>query len=372
LKKKSKRNLINYLTNLINLTVTKKKIISLDAMGGDNAPESIIEGANIISCARSDIEFLIYGDQSKINPILSKFPVLEKVSKLIHTDVYISSDEKPSVALRRGAQSSMRLAINSVKSGESSAIISAGNTGALMAISKVILRALPDIDRPAIVTALPNIKGTKTIMLDMGANIDCSSEILYQFAVMGYVFAKVAHKIEKPKIGLLNVGSEDLKGNDMVRSASSLIKESDLSDYFYGYVEGDDICKGDIDVVVTDGFTGNISLKSIEGTAKLISHTLEKGFRTSLLSKLGYLLAKPALTKTFKEIDPKSHNGAMLIGLNGIVVKSHGGAEKYSFANAIEVAIRLVEDNINQKIIQEIESSNYLERDYIDDISGTL
>lgn len=341
-------------------------------MGGDNAPDSVIYGANIIASSRSDIDFLIYGDESKISPILAKCNFLQKRSKLIHTDSFISADEKPSVALRRGAKSSMRLAINSVKSEDSDAVISSGNTGALMAISKVILRALPDIDRPAIVTSIPNIKGKNTIMLDMGANVDCSSEILYQFAVMGYVFAKAAYKVEDPKIGILNVGSEDLKGSDMVRSAAILLKESDISKYFYGYVEGDDITRGVVDVVVTDGFTGNISLKSIEGAAKLISNTLKQGFKSSILAKIGYLLASRSLKKVLKKIDPNTYNGAMLIGLNGIVVKSHGSANAKSFANAINVAISLIEDNINDRIVQEIESSSYLQKDYIDDISGAL
>lgn len=341
-------------------------------MGGDFAPESVIKGADIIAASRSDIEFLIYGDESKISPILDKCNSLKKKSKLIHTDSYISADEKPSIALRKGGKSSMRLAINSIKEGKSDAIVSAGNTGALMAISKVILRALPDIDRPAIVTSIPNVKGRNTTMLDMGANVDCSSEILYQFAVMGYVFAKAAYKVENPKIGILNVGSEDLKGSDMVRSAAALLKESDISEHFYGYVEGDDITRGVVDVVVTDGFTGNISLKSIEGAAKLISNTLKKGFKSSPLAMLGYFLASRSLKKVLKKIDPNTYNGAMLIGLNGIVVKSHGSANAKSFSNAIDVAISLIEDNINDKIVQEIESSSYLQKDYIDDISGAL
>lgn len=352
--------------------MAKNKTISLDAMGGDYAPDSVINGANLIASSRSDIEFLIFGDERKILPLLNKTTFLKKKSKLIHTDRCISADEKPSVALRKGANSSMRLAVNSIKSGDSDAVVSAGNTGALMAISKVILRALPDIDRPAIITSIPNLKGKNTVMLDMGANVDCSSEILYQFAVMGYVFAKTAYKIKNPKIGILNVGSEELKGSDMVRSASTLLKESDISEYFYGYVEGDDITKGTVDVVVTDGFTGNISLKSIEGTAKLITRTLKKGFKSSIMAKIGYLLASKALKKVLKDLDPNTHNGAMLIGLNGIVVKSHGGANASSFANAINVAISLIEDNINDKIVREMDSSSYLQKDYIDDISGIL
>ena len=352
--------------------MAKNKTISLDAMGGDYAPDSVINGANLIASSRSDIEFLIFGDERKILPLLNKTTFLKKKSKLIHTDRCISADEKPSIALRKGANSSMRLAVNSIKSGDSDAVVSAGNTGALMAISKVILRALPDIDRPAIITSIPNLKGKNTVMLDMGANVDCSSEILYQFAVMGYVFAKTAYKIKNPKIGILNVGSEELKGSDMVRSASTLLKESDISEYFYGYVEGDDITKGTVDVVVTDGFTGNISLKSIEATAKLITRTLKKGFKSSIMAKIGYLLASKALKKVLKDLDPNTHNGAMLIGLNGIVVKSHGGANASSFANAINVAISLIEDNINDKIVREMESSSYLQKDYIDDISGIL
>jgi glycerol-3-phosphate acyltransferase PlsX len=352
--------------------VANNKIISLDAMGGDYAPESVINGANLIASSRSDIEFLIFGDERKILPLLSKATFLKKKSKLIHTDRCISADEKPSIALRKGANSSMRLAVNSVKSGDSDAVVSAGNTGALMAISKVILRALPDIDRPAIITSIPNLKGKNTVMLDMGANVDCSSEILYQFAVMGYVFAKAAYNIKNPKIGILNVGSEELKGSDMVRSASILLKESDISEYFYGYVEGDDITKGTVDVVVTDGFTGNISLKSIEGTAKLITRTLKKGFKSSIMAKIGYLLASKALKKVLKDLDPNTYNGAMLIGLNGIVVKSHGGANARSFANAINVAISLIENNINDKIVREIESFSCLPKDYIDDINSIL
>lgn len=352
--------------------MVKNKTVSLDAMGGDNAPDIVIKGAELVASSNSNVDFLIYGDENKISPLLNSCPSLKKKSKLIHTDSYISADEKPSNALRKGGSSSMRLAINSVKSGESQAVISAGNTGALMAMSKVVLRALPDIDRPAIVTSIPNIKGKNTIMLDMGANVDCSSEILYQFAVMGYVFAKAAYDIKSPKIGILNVGSEDLKGSDMVRSVFTLLKESDFAEHFHGYVEGDDITKGEVDVVVTDGFTGNISLKSIEGTAKLIANTLKKGFTSSLMSRLGYLLASKALKKVFKEIDPKSYNGAMLIGLNGIVVKSHGSANAKAFANAINVATSLIDNNINQKILQEMESSSYLQKDYIDDISGIL
>jgi len=248
----------------------------------------------------------------------------------------------------------MRLAINAVKDGDADVAVSAGNTGALMAIAKIVLRPLPSIERPAIVTSIPNQKNSGTVLLDMGANVECDSDVLYQFAIMGHAFAKIALKIKNPKIGLLNIGSEDVKGNDAVRSAAALLKESELKDNFYGYVEGNDITNGTVDVVVTDGFTGNVSLKVIEGTAKMVSEVLRSAFSSSFISKLGYLLARPAIIKARKKMDPRLHNGAMLVGLNGVVVKSHGGTDAIGFANAISVAISLVKDKINEKISNEI------------------
>ncbi|MFT5703998.1 MAG: glycerol-3-phosphate acyltransferase PlsX [Rickettsiales bacterium] len=337
--------------------MTNKIYIALDCMGGDSAPHSVIEGANIVSSANPKIHFLLYGNSTILNPILDKCIALKKNSTLFHTDQVIEADEKPSTALRKGTNSSMRLAIDAVRDGVADAVISAGNTGALMAISKIILRPLASIDRPAIVTFMPNQKNTATVMLDMGANLDCNSEVLFQFAIMGSAFAKAVLKITKPSIGILNVGSEDLKGSDSVKAAAALIRESDLSDSFYGYVEGDDIAKGTVDVVVTDGFCGNITLKAIEGTAKMISGTLKTGFNKTIFAKIGYLLARRSLKSALKRLDPRNYNGAMLVGLNGVVVKSHGGADKISFANAIRVTISLVEDEINQKIIEEIKIS---------------
>ena len=328
--------------------------IALDCMGGDNAPKIVIEGANIIASKQNDIHFLLYGDSSEIDLTLNNFPKLKVKSTTIHTDQAISSDEKPSIALRRGTKSSMRLAINAVKDGDADVAVSAGNTGALMAIAKIVLRPLPSIERPAIVTSIPNQKNSGTVLLDMGANVECDSDVLYQFAIMGHAFAKIALKIKNPKIGLLNIGSEDVKGNDAVRSAAALLKESELKDNFYGYVEGNDITNGTVDVVVTDGFTGNVSLKVIEGTAKMVSEVLRSAFSSSFISKLGYLLARPAIIKARKKMDPRLHNGAMLVGLNGVVVKSHGGTDAIGFANAISVAISLVKDKINEKRSNEI------------------
>lgn len=325
-------------------------------MGGDNAPKIVIEGAEIIASSDKDIHFLLFGDSKKIDPILQNCPNLKGRFSLSHTDEFISADEKPSIALRKGTNSSMRLAINAVKDGNADVIVSAGNTGALMAIAKIVLRPLPSIDRPAIVTSIPNQKKKATVLLDMGANVECNSDVLYQFAVMGHAFAKVVLKIEKPSIGILNVGSEDLKGSDAVRSASLLLKDSDLKEYFYGYVEGDDITKGTVDVVVTDGFSGNITLKAIEGTSKLISGLIKEGFMNSIFSKIGYLLAGPSIQRATKIMDPRMHNGAMLVGLNGVVVKSHGSTDAIGFSNAIKVAISLVENKINEQITEELKS----------------
>lgn len=339
--------------------MTNKITIALDCMGSDRGPQVVIEAADLVAAKNPYVNFLLYGDANKINAIIQNCLNLKERYFLFHTDEAVSSDDKPSVALRRGTNSSMRLAIDSVKNKDSDAMVSGGNTGALMAMSKVVLRCLPAIDRPAIVTSVPNQKRRCTVFLDMGANTECDSDVLFQFAVMGHAFAKVVLNIAYPSIGLLNVGSEDLKGKDSVRSAAALLKQSELANCFYGYVEGDDILKGTVDVAVTDGFCGNITLKAIEGTSKLISGLIKQGFLNSFWSKLGYLLAGPSITKVTKLVDPRMYNGAMLAGLNGVVVKSHGSTDKIGFANAINVAISLVENKINDKITAEIKSSNF-------------
>lgn len=340
--------------------MSKKITIALDCMGGDNAPDIILAGANAVAAENSNVFFNLYGNQATLNALIALYPSLQKASQILHAEQVINGDDKPSVALRKGTKSSMRLAIDSVKDGLSDTAISAGNTGALMAMSKVILRPLAGIDRPAIVTFMPNQKKSATVMLDMGANVDCSGEVLYQFAIMGYAFAKAVLKIDNPTIGVLNVGSEDLKGSEAVKTVAALLKESQLASAFYGYVEGDDLAKGTVDVVVTDGFCGNITLKAIEGTAKMVSSFLKEGLSGSIFAKIGYLFARNSLKKTFKKIDPRLYNGAMLVGLNGIVVKSHGSADQIGFANAIKVAISLVENQINQKIIEQISNSAVL------------
>ncbi len=334
--------------------------ISLDAMGGDQAPLSVIRGAchqaTINASNNIEVKFLFYGDEKQITTLIAQYedPKARLNYQIIHCDKVISSDEKPSTALRQGKNSSMWLAIEAVSNKQADAVVSSGNTGALMAISRIVLRSLNDIHRPAIAALIPSIKGD-VAMLDLGANSECSAENLFEFAIMGDAFAKVLLKLKNPKIGLLNIGSEDVKGNDVIRLASNLIKESATSLNFIGFVEGNQIAEGTADVVVADGFSGNIALKTIEGTAKFCKHVMKTSFESSFLAKLGYLLARSSIKKTSEKLDPRLYNGAMFLGLNGIVVKSHGSSDHIGFANAISVATELAKNNINDKINKEME-----------------
>lgn len=327
--------------------------IALDAMGGDHAPKSVINGAAIALSRYSDLEFLIYGDEAQVLPLLSKHKKLTEKSTFVHTQEVVSPGEKPSVALRQGKESSMGMAIDAVKTGKADAVVSAGNTGALMALSKIALRTLPGIDRPAICSLFPTMQG-QAVMLDLGANPECTAENLFQFAVMGEAFARVVLARKNPSIGILNIGSEAGKGIDSVRRAADLLTNTHLPLNFYGFIEGNDIAAGVVDVVVTDGFSGNIALKTAEGAGKLCADFIKKGLRSSPIASLGAILAKPALKSIFKKIDPRSHNGGMFIGLNGIVVKSHGGTDEVGYANAVEVTRNLVQDKINTQITEEI------------------
>ena len=252
-----------------------------------------------------------------------------------------------------GKNSSMRLAIDAVAKGEAQAIVSAGNTGALMAMATIVIKRLPGINRPAIATSFPTQRG-KTVMLDLGANIECDASNLVQFAVMGEVFARNELNLSQPSIGILNVGVEGLKGNEHVRKASTILRESDLPIKFYGFVEGDDLGAGTVDVIVTDGFTGNIALKIIEGTVRLFSQSLKEALRSSLLARLGMLLASPSLGRLRSRFDPRDYNGAILLGLNGICVKSHGSTDARGFANAIQVAVNMVRSDFNERIKEDL------------------
>ena len=306
-------------------------------MGGDNAPQSVVEGANLARERNPALRFLLFGDEATLKPLVDAQPHLSGCVEIRHTDKVVANTDKPSVALRSGKQTSMRLAIDAVQSGEADSAVSAGNTGALMAMAMFGLRTISGVERPAICSFFPTERG-ETCMLDLGANVACDADNLVQFAVMGEAFARTAMGIEKPTVGLLNVGVEDLKGKDEVKLAATALRESDLPIEFKGFVEGDDIARGTVDVVVTDGFTGNIALKTAEGTSRLVSAFLREAFQSSLLAKIGYLFARRAMHKLRLRVDPRRYNGAVLLGLNGIVVKSHGGTDALGFANAIGVA----------------------------------
>lgn len=320
--------------------MTGRLTLALDAMGGDNAPAAVVRGANLALRRHPQTEFLFFGREAELQPLVERLRRLRSVSRIIHTDEVVRSDEKPAVALRSGRRSSMRLAIDAVRDGTANAVVSGGNTGALMAMAKFALKTLPGVDRPAISSFFPTLRG-ETAMLDLGANVVCDARNLVQFTVMGNCFARSVLGIPEPSYALLNVGSEDMKGNETLQEAAAILRTLPLPGTFMGFVEGDDIAKGTVDVVVTDGFTGNVALKTAEGTATLYSEFLRRTFRSSLLAGLGYLLARPAMHKLRKRVDPRRYNGAVFLGLNGIAVKSHGGTDSLGFAHAIGVAVDL-------------------------------
>jgi glycerol-3-phosphate acyltransferase PlsX len=330
--------------------------IALDAMGGDNAPDIVVNGAALARKRFPDVHFLFYGDQAKIDPLLDAHPKLRATSTVHHTDMAVSAHERPSMALRRGQKTSMQLAINAVRDGDAAGVVSAGNTGALMAMSKVTLKMLPGIDRPAIAAYVPTQVG-ESVLLDLGANVECDANNLLQFGMLGAAFARTVLGLKKPTVGLLNVGAEEIKGRDMVKQAATLFRDVNLPFTFHGFVEGDDIGTGVVDVYVVDGFTGNVVLKAIEGTVRLYTEFLRRSFRSSLISKLSYLLARGVFKQMRARIDPRRYNGATFLGLNGIVVKSHGGADAFGFANAIGVAVDMAANGIIEFIMRELEQS---------------
>lgn len=315
--------------------------IALDAMGGDDAPTIVLRGANIALERFPQVRFRLFGAEQVLKAGLAKLPKLAAMSDIVHAPDVVGNDVKPSVALRSGRGSSMRLAIDAVADGGANAVVSAGNTGAMMAMAKLALRTLPGIDRPAIAAFFPTERG-ESVMLDLGANVECDARNLLQFAIMGDVFARTGLGVLEPTVALLNIGEEDLKGREEYRQASALVRESHLGKRFQGFVEGDDIAAGTVDVVVTDGFTGNVALKTAEGTAKLLAHFLRESFRHSFWGRVGYIFARPAIQRFRGRTDPRRYNGAMFLGLNGIAVKSHGGTDALGFANAIGVAVDLV------------------------------
>ena len=329
--------------------MTERLTLSIDAMGGDKAPDMVVEGVDLAARENPQLRFLLFGDEVRLSELLTQYADAARASDIRHTDDVVGSGDKPAVALRAGRQSSMRLAINAVADGEADAVVSAGNTGALMAMAKFVLKTLPGIDRPAIATYFPTVRGS-SVMLDLGANIECNGDNLVQFAVMGEVFARNVLGRTHPSVGLLNVGAEDLKGNQPVRDAALILQKSELPIKFHGFVEGDDIAKGTVDVIVTDGFTGNVALKTAEGMTGLFAFFLRDALTSSFLGKLGAAIARPALLKFKEKFDPRLYNGAMFVGLNGICVKSHGGTDGFGFKNALGVAVDLVRNNFNEGI----------------------
>ncbi len=326
-------------------------------MGGDVGPEVVVAGAELARERYPDLRFRLYGQEALIRAALVHAPRMAAEAEIFHTDGVVLDTDKPSQAIRRSKTSSMGLAIDAVKQGAASAAVSAGNTGALMAMAKLALRTMEGIDRPALVALMPTLKAD-SVVLDLGANTDCDAENLVQFAVMGAAFARTVLGLSRPKVALLNIGEEEMKGTEAIRDAANLLREAgvDLPLQFLGNVEGNGIAQGNVDVIVTDGFSGNIALKTAEGTAKLVTGLLANAYRASWMTRLGYLFSRSALRALRDQLDPNNHNGAVFLGLNGVVVKSHGAADVRGFANAIGVARDLVAQNINARITDDLEN----------------
>ena len=329
--------------------------LAIDAMGGDIGVEVMLAGAALAQGRAPSLLFDLVGDSAAIDAALSAHPVLRSVSTIVHADDVISGSDKASQAIRRAKTTSMGIAIDAVKQGRAGAAVSAGNTGALMAMSKLALRTMPGIDRPALAALLPSLGKTDYVMLDLGANTECETRNLVEFAVMGAVYARIALGLEQPRVSLLNIGTEDLKGTDEIRDAATVLRDSKhLHMNFLGFIEGDKISRGDTDVVVCDGFSGNISLKTMEGTARFVTDLLRRAFTSSIRSKFGFLISRPATELLRHHLDPNQHNGAVFLGLNGVVVKSHGSANDLGVANAIGVAAKLVANKITQRITDDL------------------
>ena len=322
--------------------------LAIDAMGGDNAPDIVLGGLAIAAERHPNGRFLLVGDETRLRPMVAAQKRLVASCTIRHAEAVVPSDMKPTVALRV-RNSSMRVAIDAVAGGEVQGVVSAGNTGALLALAKIIIKTLPGIDRPAMAAIGPSARGD-VVMLDLGANVQYDARNLVEFALMGDVFARTVLGLTAPTIGLLNVGSEELKGDERVRQAADILRMSHIAANFHGFVEGHDITAGTVDVVVTDGFTGNVALKTGEGALKLSGALLRQIFQGSLAGKLAYLLVRPGLDRMKLWLDPRRYNGAVMLGLNGVVVKSHGGADAEGFAHAVDVAMDMVTHGFNEQI----------------------
>jgi glycerol-3-phosphate acyltransferase PlsX len=325
-------------------------VLSIDGMGGDNAPDIVVEGVDIAARRSPTTRFVIHGDAARLNALLERYSNAKAASTVEHAEKAIGMELKAAQAMRQGKGSSLWNAVEAVKEGRAHAIVSAGNTGAFMAISMFRLRTMEGVHRPALTTRWPNAKGGYTVMLDVGANVEANAEQLVEFAIMGEAFARAVNGLEKPSVALLNVGAEEQKGHEEIRAAAQLIRDTGVDLNFTGFVEGDDISKGTADVVVTDGFTGNIALKTGEGTARLVGQFLREALTGGLMAKIGAAIAYPALKKLSKRMDPGTFNGALFLGLNGLVVKSHGSANGNGFAAAIGVAEKMARSHYREEI----------------------
>lgn len=317
-------------------------------MGGDAAPAVVVAGIGIAAERHPGARFLLVGDEARVAPLLAADKRAAAVCDLRHAPDVIANDAKVATALR-ARQSSMRRAIDAVAEGEAQGVVSAGNTGALLALAKIIIKTLPGIDRPAMCAIMPSARGD-VVMLDLGANLSCDPRNLVEFSLLGDMFARTVLGLPSPTIGLLNVGSEELKGDERIREAADILRRSHVAGQFHGFVEGHDIAAGTTDIVVTDGFTGNVALKTGEGALKLVGDLLKQIFSSSLSAKLGYLLAKPGLEQMKIWLDPRRYNGAVFLGLNGMVVKSHGGTDAEGFAHALDTAVDMVTHRFNERL----------------------
>ena len=329
--------------------------LAIDAMGGDEGLAVMLRGVALARRRWPGLTFDLVGDEAQLAPALENHPNLKANSAIVHAADVISGSERAGQAIRRAKSTSMGIAIDRVKKGQCGAAVSAGNTGALMALAKLALRTMPGIDRPALAALLPSLGENDFVMLDLGANTECEARNLIEFAIMGAAYSRIALGVERPRVSLLNIGTEDLKGTDTIRDAASTLREAGhLHLDFQGFIEGDKISRGETDVVVCDGFTGNISLKTMEGTARFVTDLLRRAFTSSIRSKFGFLISRPATELMRHHLDPNNHNGAVFLGLNGVVVKSHGGATDYGVANAIGVAAKLVAENITERISEDL------------------
>ncbi len=334
--------------------------IAIDAMGGDEGVRVMVEGAALARRDHADFQFLLVGDQARIERALDDHPGLRGASEILHCDDVVGGDEQPSKALRRAKTTSMGLAVNAVKTGEAGAAVSAGNTGALMAMSKLALRTMPGIDRPALAALLPTLESHDVVMLDLGANTEANARNLVQFAVMGAAYSRIVNGFDRPRVRLLNIGTEEIKGTEALREAAAQLQaasddaDGGLALEFDGFVESDKINRGETHVVVTDGFSGNIALKAIEGSARFVTDLLRQAFTSSLRSKFGFLVSKPATELLRHHLDPNNHNGAVFLGLNGVIVKSHGSATAKGVSNAVAVTASLLTNTLTERIAEDL------------------